>query len=257
MCGRAARLLFGVILVSGAVAGAVPVLAAEADRRFDVRLEIGPTWQARNKVQIPNDDEGSRFSLKDLAGAGPWAGIRAVARWDINDRHSLRLVLAPLSYTERGALEEDVRFAGETFRSGSSVKASYTFNSWRIGYRYKFFDRGPWDLWVGATAKVRDAEIRLEQDGTVGTDDDVGFVPLLHLAANYRFNDRWSFVADFDGLAGGPGRAVDLGLRLNYSINERFRIGLGYRGLEGGVDTDDVYNFSWFNSLVFAVGYSF
>jgi len=36
-----------------------------------------------------------------------------------------------------------------------------------------------------------------------------------NLAANYQSNDRWSVAADFDGLAGGPGRAFDIGVKLN------------------------------------------
>jgi hypothetical protein len=245
---RVVRLALALMLAQGPLAGAV--LAAEDGYRFDLRLEAGPTWQSRNKVQIPNDRNGTRFSLEDLAGDGPWAGVRATALWDINDRHGLRLMLAPLSYTEDGRFENDVDFANQRFSAGPQVEASYTFNSWRIGYRYRFYDDGPWKLWVGATAKVRDAEIRLQQGDTVGKDDDLGFVPLLYLEAHYRFNDRWSFAADFDGLAGGPGRALDLGLRLSYRVNDRLRLGLGYRGLEGGADTDDVYSFAWFNAVV-------
>jgi len=249
----------GLLLIpaQGLVAGVAHAREAEAPYRFDLRLEAGPAWQSRNKVQIPNDPDGTRFSLEDLAGDGPWAGFRATALWDINDRHGVRLVLAPFSYSEDGQFDADVDFADERFSAGSDVEASYTFNSWRIGYRYRFHSSGPWDLWVGATVKIRDAEIRLEQGDTVGKDDDVGFVPLLYLEANYRFNDRWSLAADFDGLAGGPGRALDLGVRLNYNVNDRLRVGLGYRGLEGGADTDDVYNFAWFNSVVLSAGYRF
>ncbi|MEJ2288569.1 MAG: class I SAM-dependent methyltransferase [Deinococcales bacterium] len=143
-----------------------------------------------------------------------------------------------------------VEFAGASFTDQQPVDARYRFNSWRATYRYRFDRPSGWQYWVGFTAKVRDAEIRLIQCDTVALDDDLGFVPLLHLAARYRINDRWSFDADFDGLAGGPGRAFDLGLRFNYHIDERWSLGLGYRGLEGGVDNDDVYNFAWFNSAV-------
>ncbi len=44
----AALLLFG----SGALA---------QDNRFELDLELGPTWQSKNDVQIPNDKEGTRF----------------------------------------------------------------------------------------------------------------------------------------------------------------------------------------------------
>lgn len=36
--------------------------------RFTIQLEAGPVWQGRNDVQIPNNENGTRFSLVDLVG---------------------------------------------------------------------------------------------------------------------------------------------------------------------------------------------
>ena len=98
---------------------------------------------------------------------------------------------------------------------------------------------------------------QLQQGDTVALDDDLGFVPLLHLAARYRINDRWSFDADFDGLAGGPGRAFDAAIKLQHDLTDRWRIGAGYRTLEGGADNDTVYNFAWFHYAFISMGYRF
>lgn len=234
---------------------AVP--AAGSEQPFTLHLELGATWQEKNDVQIPNDAQGTEFSLADVAGDGPWTAVRIEGTWDINEKHGLRFLLAPLSYSENGRLEEATRFAGGTFSPDEDVKAEYTFNSWRLGYRYHWFAREQWDVWVGGTLKVRDAEIKLSQGGVTSSDDDLGLVPLLYLGGEYRFNDHWSLSADLDGLAGGPGRAIDLGLRLNYTVNDQWGVGLGYRTLEGGADTDDVYSFAWFNSLVFSADYRF
>ena len=46
-------------------------MAAGATDRFRLELEIGPNWQARNDVQIPNDANGTRFSLREIVGSGP------------------------------------------------------------------------------------------------------------------------------------------------------------------------------------------
>ncbi len=240
-----------------AIASLSPAQALSSERERSVELELGPVWQERNKVQIPNDASGDRFQLTDIAGSGPWASARINALWTIKGPHSLRLVLAPLSYSEKGALSEDVRFDGQTFAGGERLKADYTFNSWRLGYRYRYFDSNGWRLWVGATAKVRDAEIKLQQGSVKAQDGDLGFVPLLHLAGEYRFDDRWSFRFDLDGLAGGPGRAIDLALKVGYRLDERWRLSAGYRGLEGGADVDDVYNFAWFNTALIALDYRF
>lgn len=69
---------------------------------------------------------------------------------------------------------------------------------------------------MGFTAKVRDAEISLTQETTSARKDDVGFVPLLHVAGEWRVAPRWHVSLDADGLAGGPGRAVDAALELGY-----------------------------------------
>ncbi len=112
-------------------------------------------------------------------------------------------------------------------------------------------------LRIGATLKVRDAEIRLKQGDTESYDDDVGIVPLLYLAGSYRLSNRWTIRADLDGLAGGPGRAIDLGVALDFSIAKRWQIGAEVRVLDGGADTNDVYNFARFNSPANAISTAF
>ncbi len=229
----------------------------DGQARFVLDLELGSSWQNRNDVQIPNDLTADRFDLTDISGSGPWPTVRLNGIWNINERHGIRVVLAPLTIDESGSFDQDVRFDGETFLANTRLDSRYRFNSWRVGYRYQYYDDNNWKLWVGGTAKVRDAEISLRQGDTRASDDNVGFVPLLYLAGEYRLGDRWRFEFDFDGLAGGPGRAIDLSLKLGYQLNEQWRISAGYRGLEGGADTDDVYSFAWFNSALISTQYRF
>lgn len=224
---------------------------------FEVELEAGPLWQSRNNVQIPNDATGTRFSLVDLVGRGPWPTGRLYVTWNINSRHGIRALLAPLSVTESGVLDDPVAFAGETFASGSAVEGTYRFNSWRLGYRYRILSRPGLDSWIGFTAKVRDAEIRLQQGATTSRDTDIGFVPLLHLGADWRPTSRAHLLFDFDGLAGGPGRAFDVALKLGYDLDERWMITAGYRTLEGGADVESVYNFAWLHYAALSLVYRF
>ena len=49
--------------------------------------------------------------LEELVGDGPWAAGRLYLTWNIKRRHGLRLLLAPLSYTETGTFDEPVDFA--------------------------------------------------------------------------------------------------------------------------------------------------
>lgn len=224
---------------------------------FVVELEVGPVWQSRNDVQIPNNASGTRFSLVDLVGTGPSPAARLYILWNIHERHGLRVLLAPLSYTESGQFPTTVNFAGGTFRAGVPVDATYKFNSWRLSYRYNVYRGIDWRWWIGFTAKLRDAKIQLEQGGTAAAKTDLGFVPLLHLAGQVRLSSEWSAELDVDGLAGGPGRAVDGSLKLRYDLNSSWSLAAGYRTVEGGADVEEVYNFAWLHYAAVSAVYQF
>ena len=85
----------------------------------------------------------------------------------------------------------------------------------------------------------------------------MGLVPLLYLAGAYRLTERWTLGADLDGLAGGPGRAIDAGVTLDYELARRWHIGVEARVLDGGADVDDVFNFATFTSAALSVRASF
>ena len=222
-----------------------------------VELEGGPVWQTVNDIQIPNSDLGTRFSLVDLAGNGPYPAGRMYITWNINRRHGLRMLLAPFSITETIQPEDELKFEGESFTAGEPVEATYKFNSWRVSYRYRFRDGDRVKWFIGFTAKVRDAKIELIQAGTSSDKPDIGFVPLLHLGLDWRMSRRWRFIADLDALAGGPGRAEDLSAKFRYMITPGWSIAAGYRTLEGGADVDEVYNFAWLHYAVLSLSHSY
>jgi hypothetical protein len=231
----------------------IPAAAAAQAPRLAVEIEGGPAWQSYNDVEIPNDGSATRFSLYDLAGSGPWPAGRLYVTWNPAPRHGLRLLLAPFSLTETGTPEQQVRFAGATYAPGVPTKATYTFNSYRLSYRYRALARERTTAWVGVTAKVRDAVIALEQGGTTSRKEDLGFVPLLHLAGEWRFAPGWQLGLDSDALAGGPGRAVDAALKLGYDVGDRWTVRAGYRMVEGGADVTEVYSFAWLHFAVLSV----
>lgn len=225
-------------------------------KRFGFEVEIGPVWQSKNDVRIPGNS-GTEFSFKDLTQSGPFVAGRFTFDFNIAQRHGLRFIVAPLRIDDSGTLDTPVSFAGANFAPGVSTKGTYKFDTYRIGYRYLFLNKRAWRLQVGATLLVRDAKIELEQNGVKASDSNLGVVPLLNFSTQWLFADRWRAIFDFEGLAGGPGRALDLALKVRYDLTDRWKIGGGYRVLEGGVDTDDVYNFSWFNFAFLTVGYQF
>jgi hypothetical protein len=192
-----------------------------------------------------------------LTGSGPYAAGRFTADWDFLERHGVRLEVAPLRVDGTGSFSEPVSFAGKTFSENKSTEGKYKFDTYRLSYRYLFLNKEAWRMHVGATLLVRDAKIELEQDGVSASDSNVGIAPLLNFSTEWAFAKRWAAIFDFEGLAGGPGRALDLALKVRYAITDRWDLGGGYRMLEGGVDNDDVYNFSWFHYGFFTVGYQF
>ena len=236
----------------------VPVIAnnQDAGNHFYLELEAGPVWQSNNDVQLPGDS-GTRFSFKDVTGDGPFAAGRLSIGWDVNQRHGLKFVVAPLRISDSGSFDKEVSFAGETFAADTSTDANYKFDTYRLTYRYLFFNTSAWRFRAGGTILVRDAEIELQQDDASASDSNVGVVPLLSLAAEWSLREKWSAIFEFDGLAGGPGRAFDVAIKLQYDLTDRWQMGAGYRTLEGGADNDTVYNFAWFHYAFISLAYRF
>ncbi len=224
--------------------------SAQERERLAVELEGGPIWQSRNDVRIPNET-GTLFSLADVVGSGPYGVFRIEAAFDVNERHGFRVVVAPLAVEDSGVLSERVLFAGEAFEPNTATTASYKFSSYRVTYRYRFYDGPTWRWKVGFTGFVRDARIALRQGDRFAEDTDVGFVPLVHLRGEARLSDRLRFLLDFEGLGASQGRAFDVAAKLGYTLSNRWEVAFGYRTIEGGADVEQVYNFAW---LHFAVG---
>lgn len=233
------------IVVLIALALLVPAVASAQTPRFEAELEGGAAWQSYNDVEIPNDGSATRFSLYDLAGSGPWPAGRLYLTWNIDERHSLRALAAPFSLTETGVPEQPISFAGADYVAATPVEATYTFNSYRLGYRYRVHRGERTALRIGATAKIRDATIELQQGAVSSRKDDVGFVPLLHISGEWYVSPRWRLLLDAEGLAGGPGRAVDATVKLGYDPGGAWAVQAGYRMVEGGADVEEVYTFAW------------
>ncbi|MEZ6013854.1 MAG: hypothetical protein R3F49_01960 [Planctomycetota bacterium] len=244
------------LFLAGCASPGSPLSAHRDARPISLELEGGRLWQGRNDVRIPGDG-GTLFPADELIGEGPFTAGRVTLDWDIDARHALRVVFAPLELDGTGELAQPTRFDGQTFAAGVPTKGTYRFGSYRLGYRYTFLHEERWRLRVGGTLFVRDAEVALEQGATRASDSNVGVVPLVNFAAECFPARRWRLVAELDGLAAPQGRALDLSLKAHYDLADWCSVGLGYRTIEGGADNDDVYTFAWLNSVVASVGFRF
>ena len=246
-------LRIAVCALAGAAAGP-DALAGEGGVET-VDLEGVSAWQRRNAVQSPNDPSGTRFALDALTGEGPAHAPRIQVAGRASGRHEWRVLYAPLSVTGEGASAVPIRFEGETFDPGR-ISARYRFDSWRATWRWRWIERDDLVVKVGVTAKIRDASIRLRQGGKTASKTDTGFVPLLHGAFERRLSPTWSLQGDIDALAGGPGYAVDAGLRVAHRLSDEWRVTGGLRWLDGGADSDEVYAFASFVSVTVGVSWT-
>jgi hypothetical protein len=214
--------------------------------QLTLKVESGSAFVNRNDQRIPGSS-GSDFSMTDVTGRGGFRFSRVELTWQKNDMEEWRFLYAPFRISGSGALGGPVNFQDATFAAGAA-SGTYQFNSYRLTYRRPWFssERRKWKF--GYTLKVRDAEVTLRQGALSRSElDPRGIVPLLHVSGFEEMGNGWSATFDFDGLAGGPGRAFDIGVQLNKRINDRQDLYFGLRTLEGGADVPRVYSFAWVN----------
>jgi hypothetical protein len=242
------------------VGSEAPCAAADPEtdtRRFQIEFETGSIWQGRNEIHIPDSAAGTRFSLADIQDGTPIVQRRVEATWHPGRRHALRFVYQPLGFSGAGSFASPVLFAGGTFTPGAPVESDYKFDSYRVTYRYLFYESSTWRVSAGATAFIRDAKVELRQAGSTATDSNVGFVPLLSLNAEYRFAPRWMAVVDVDGLVAPQGRAFDAAAKIRHDLTDHWSVSAGYRTFEGGVDNGERFAFGWFHFAVVSIGYRY
>jgi len=230
---------------------ALILAAGSPGARAQVQLDLegGVVFSILNDVQIPGTT-GTRFSLVDDLGSGSQLFFRGRVSYALGKRHIFSLLIAQLTIPAAGKVSEELVFEGVTFPARAPLKAEYTFDSYRLTYRYIFRRSERFEAGIGLTGKIRDAAITVESWELVSRKENTGFVPLIN------FEVRWSFARDFwllfegDALAAPQGRAEDVLLAVQYFPSEQFGFKAGYRLLEGGADNDEVYNFALLNYAV-------
>lgn len=222
----------------------------QAYGQFSIDVESGLAFQASNEIRIFNN-QGTLFDFKDdFDIQGPVIPVRVRLGYTFNEKNHLFALWAPLQIKYEGAAPRAIQFQDAQFAQGSFINGLYRFNSYRLTYRRDVVQTDQWTLGVGITGKIRDASVQLEDENN-GTErnDNVGPVPLLHLYAAYHIGGA-SVYFEGDGLAAKQGRAFDLFLGTRIPLAESLAVKAGYRVLEGGTDSEEVYNFSWINYAV-------
>jgi hypothetical protein len=213
---------------------------------FILDVESGVVGSAYNDVRIPGDT-GTEFSLSEDLSTDSRAFVRARLDYVFNERHTLSALYAPLTLKAEGRLESPVLFEGEEFPAGTDVEGTYTFNSYRLTYRYTLTRGDRFEAGLGFTAKIRDALVRVEGGGRSAEKTNVGFVPLLNFRLAWSLSERIGLLLEGDALAAPQGRAEDVVAAVLIDATDDVRLRLGYRIVEGGADNDEVYNFALLN----------
>lgn len=219
------------------------LVPAEAHGEFRIDLESGVVGSGYNDVRVPNDT-GTLFSLSEDLSTNSRGYFRARVECLFGSRHSLSALYAPLTLEAAGRLESPVVFEGVEFPAGTDVAGTYTFNSYRLTYRYTLTEGSGFEAGIGFTAKIRDAAIALKGGGLRSEKTNVGFVPLLNFRLRWALSRRVGLLLEGDALAAPQGRAEDVIAAVLFDVTENVRLRLGYRVVEGGADVDEVYNFA-------------
>jgi hypothetical protein len=221
-----------------------------------VDVETGRALSGYNNVRIPRDT-GTEFSLsKDLQTDSAFF-FRLRLGYQIGQKHTLSVLVAPLSLNASGSVNKSIRFYEEDFPADITLKAVYRFNSYRLTYRYDFIRKENLRLGFGFTAKIRDAVISVEGNNQKSEKTNIGFVPLINFRLEWSFGKKLSLLLDGDALAASQGRAEDVLLALQLRLNKGLTLKAGYRILEGGANVEEVYNFALIHFVTAGVTYRF
>lgn len=214
---------------------------------FSFDFESGAFWNPKADVRIPNEG-GTFFSLADdLNADDPRAFFRGRLTWHISPKHDLSVLYAPLQMDYSGSFDRPVYFNGSDFAADTPTTGLFRFDSYRLTYRYNFVRTDKVTFGMGVTAKIRDAEVSLNQGGRTVTDENTGFVPLINYQFAWRFAEHFSLYSEGDALGASQGYAVDVAAALQWHVTDSLALRLGYRILDGGADSDSVYTFNQFH----------
>ena len=211
--------------------------------QFRLDVESGALFYGYNRIQVPGN-EGTRFALDNRYTTSGRFFYRIKALYTLNDKHTFAALFAPLDIRSIGTPDTDIDFAGSRFMSGNALDVLYQFNSYRLTYRYLFPRNGDFIFGIGATAKVRDAKIRLTSQDMAAEKVNLGFVPLINFRIEWMMKEKLSLLLQGDALVSRQGRAEDVLLAFMFYPSRLVTLKAGYRILEGGADNEEVYNYS-------------
>lgn len=231
-------------------------LSSHSWAQFSLDVETGAVFDGYNDIKV-SGDEGTFISFSEDLTTLTKIFYRLRFSYLLHEKHVFSVLFAPLTLRAEGNFGKELLFQNTTFPQDSYLNGEYQFNSYRATYRYMFPRTRRFQWGIGATAKIRDARIAIENENQRTEKTNVGFVPLINFMAAWMVKDRLSVILAGDALIAPKGRAEDILLAAIFYPNKHVSLKMGYRVLEGGADNDEVYNFTLLHYAVIGGVFTF
>jgi len=248
------RLLTAVVILGG-----VGLSAHAYAQSTDPEQPAAPKWRVEleyqridtltNSIRKGDNNTGTRFEATDYTGSQGNEG-RLSAFIPVNwfwKGDELRFVIAPFQQSGTATPTSPILFDGAVFKAGTPLNILYKFNTYRITYDTPIFEStraDGWELRLGGTLALRDAQIKLTQPDIERNYKNQGPVPLLYFYAAKDLGAGWHLVGEFDAFpAPGGGGLFDGSLKAAYDITPTIALTAGARYQFGGASGSDFYNF--------------
>jgi hypothetical protein len=225
--------------------------AFASENKGQINFELGRSKSSDNNFSLPNSNE-NEINLPDEKYLNSY---RIKGRVNLNNDTFLYFLYAPFETDYNFKSNKAFKFDNTNFNSDKDTSVDYKFNSYRVGYFKELSPKDGLKYWIGGVLKVRDAEIKVSQNGLSDSYSNIGIVPLLGIGAEYFINKKISLFSHIDASGFGQGYAYDFNAEMRYHLNNKNFLGLGYRTFGGGVDNDELMNFARFKTLY--ANYSF
>jgi len=241
--------------------------------RFEASLEMGFVAPLYHKYQQGAD--GTYFDFRAQGGQeNLFLFLRTSAGIRFVDRHVVLFLYQPLTLKTQQTLQEDVRLEGIDFPAGTPVNLKYGFDFYRVSYMYDIFRSPRFELGVGASLQIRNADIAITSadGGLRAISQNVGPVPLLKVRGRYTFDSGWWIGLEVDGIyatskiINGSSRDVtgallDASLRAGIHLEGFVDVFVNLRYLGGGaedggdpVNLGNDYSRNWLHFLTLSLG---
>ncbi len=234
--------------------------------RYRMVFEFGPVVQDKNIIRSPND--GSTIIDLEALEAEFHMTARMTFERYFDSRHELQVWYGPMGMTDFASPTQPFTVGNVTFDpddgNGEIFDSNYRWWDLRGTWRYRLVDNEKWRVRAGVGLQYSVTEFEVEQramvPGPVNQSyraDESVLAPVLHFAAAYNFNDRWSIETDFDGMTLGDEYYWNSALWLRYRASPLWDFSIGGRVIHGKLDRGSLFNEVEVSDLTFQIGRSF